>query len=98
MRSADPRFPPRASSGRRREPDAKVGVLRWSLAAFRDAVTRVVGPKTRSRSDAEKQKCRWALGGTMPPVCSLLIVDDHIDTRDALAELAEDEGHVHHEV
>lgn len=30
-------------------------------------------------------------------MCNLLIVDDHADTRDALAELADDQGHVHHE-
>jgi CheY-like chemotaxis protein len=30
-------------------------------------------------------------------VCSVLIVDDHADTRDALAGLVGDEGHDHHE-
>jgi CheY-like chemotaxis protein len=38
-----------------------------------------------------------APGGKRAPVCKLLIVDDHMDVRDALAELAEHEGHVHHE-
>jgi len=32
------------------------------------------------------------------PVCSLLIVEDHDDTRETLAQLVESEGHLHHEV